>query len=607
MGNRSDHSWRVILDRVKRLAREDGEFRAALRRTAIMLLADLERMEPGPSFEVGAEDNGLDEEVDEPGVEASGVAGSIFSAAAETTGQQAHAEPTAFKVSESEAAATVGAGVTAPAVAPAASADPISPAPEIIVRDVPRVATALRLGDGTLPVMVRIDPSDGASARFNIDRPRETASRRLAQSAKSAQDAYATAYDAPHAVQGRDLEGVIKRLGVKVRACRWAIQSRAEQAAGGAESETAAAARRQLIADAKALPDCWIWCIDPNGPPLPDDAELERIAGCYEALAAAANLIVLSEMDGEQAVEEAVGLLAEAQSAMRVALEWMEKEDVDQFAVFSWLRNATQSRHIYLSRYMRVDDPGDPAQWSQRLDRANQMIQQRQALRRRTHGRDQLLKKARYHALRLANDHGGEHDWATLSNTVEELIAEGMPASNSELRESIKPLAERIPEDLELGPGMGLVLSNLDAYLATQAQNDRPEAEDRAEVSSPDVQRVANLLQGRVLVLVGGQNRPFASAKLKRAFRLEAVEWLVSEEHESLETFEPAVARRETAVVLLAIRWSSHSYGELARVCTRYGKPFVRLPGGYNPEQVAAQILKQVGQTLESGVVAGMV
>jgi hypothetical protein len=34
------------------------------------------------------------------------------------------------------------------------------------------------------------------------------------------------------------------------------------------------------------------------------------------------------------------------------------------------------------------------------------------------------------------------------------------------------------------------------------------------------------------------------------------------------------------------------------RLCDRWGKPFVRLPAGYNPEQVAVQILQQASGKL---------
>jgi hypothetical protein len=52
------------------------------------------------------------------------------------------------------------------------------------------------------------------------------------------------------------------------------------------------------------------------------------------------------------------------------------------------------------------------------------------------------------------------------------------------------------------------------------------------------------------------------------------------------------------AVVLLAIRWSSHGFGEVKEFCEKYSKPLVRLPGGYNANQVAHNIVTQVGERL---------
>ena len=64
--------------------------------------------------------------------------------------------------------------------------------------------------------------------------------------------------------------------------------------------------------------------------------------------------------------------------------------------------------------------------------------------------------------------------------------------------------------------------------------------------------------------------------------------------------FEPAVARSDVAVVLLAIRWASHSYGDVKDYCEKYGKPMVYLTAGYNPNQIAHQILQQVGDRLQA-------
>ena len=53
--------------------------------------------------------------------------------------------------------------------------------------------------------------------------------------------------------------------------------------------------------------------------------------------------------------------------------------------------------------------------------------------------------------------------------------------------------------------------------------------------------------------------------------------------------------------MLLLIRWSSHSYGALKQMADGYGKKFVNLPRGYNPTQVAEEILRQVSLESEPG------
>ena len=74
--------------------------------------------------------------------------------------------------------------------------------------------------------------------------------------------------------------------------------------------------------------------------------------------------------------------------------------------------------------------------------------------------------------------------------------------------------------------------------------------------------------------------------------------WIETKEHQSITAFEPAIAEPELALVLLAIRWSSHAFGDVKQYCDRHGKPLVRLPGGYSPNQVAVQILAQCSEKL---------
>lgn len=85
---------------------------------------------------------------------------------------------------------------------------------------------------------------------------------------------------------------------------------------------------------------------------------------------------------------------------------------------------------------------------------------------------------------------------------------------------------------------------------------------------------------------------------IEDAFGLAKLIWVTTRPHEPLDLFVPYVKRDDVALVLLAIRWASHSYAEIADLCKRYGKPFVRLPGGYNPNQIASQIVAQAAGIL---------
>ena len=79
---------------------------------------------------------------------------------------------------------------------------------------------------------------------------------------------------------------------------------------------------------------------------------------------------------------------------------------------------------------------------------------------------------------------------------------------------------------------------------------------------------------------------------MKAALSLKELVWIETREHESINKFEPYVARTEVSLVPPAIRWSSHSFGEVKGFWTpRQGVSAAA--GGLQPEPVAAQILAQ--------------
>lgn len=407
-----------------------------------------------------------------------------------------------------------------------------------------------------------------------------------------------------------DPDVIAARCRLKAEACRLAGERRRRRLAG-ADWWDVTESIRSVIGKAKTLPGCYLWPIDPQGPRLPDDGPLAALAGGYEALADSVEVLARCRADRELAswVEPAARLAAEAQSALRAGLFDVDLSgaDRDQQEAFRWLTGLTREHTLYIDRHMRVDDPADPSAWADlrgRIDALSDSIKQRgQSKRERT----QLFGKARYHVNRLTGGQGADDgsDWRSLRAAVDALLAAKVPPSDAALREILLPLVE---SDLELPPdymsentGMRQVVDHLTRYLESSAPDDpRDEAgaSDAPEAYSREIADVARLLRGRRVVMIGGETRVPAKAALERAFGLTELDWLSAPAHSSFWNFEPAIARADTAVVLLMIRWSSHSFGEVRSICERYGKPLVRLPAGYNPAQVAHQIMEQCGAQL---------
>ncbi len=398
-----------------------------------------------------------------------------------------------------------------------------------------------------------------------------------------------------------DLPLIARRARLKSECCRWAMIKRSRLSGGDAYETSARPTDAEFIARAKELPQCFLWMLDQYRS-LPADIALEELADTYENLAAAAELInemVDATDEGDGSRGGAYALLAEAQSALRNGLLAIDvKLDQDQRDAFEWLKRRTFAEHVYLPRYMRTDDPADPAKAKQLGQKLDELRTAYEDARKRRRDRHRLIKKVRYDSKNIPK--GPPRDvlshWQTMAATLEELINAGVPPSDTGIRDVLLPIIDEMPEELACGPGLTRILTELDRYVATQESvHDQP-AESRPRTQ--EITEAAELLRSRTVVLIGGERRSKAAELLVRSFELNGLEWLTAPPHASLTDFEPSIARGETAVVLLAIRWSSHSFGGVRAMCERYGKIFVRLPTGYNPTQVARQVLAQASEQL---------
>ena len=388
------------------------------------------------------------------------------------------------------------------------------------------------------------------------------------------------------------------RCRLKAEGCRWAASRRRLVAEGAPWATEIEPCDRDIIDRAKALPDCFLWMCNRNVPQPSDSSLYEIAAAGFDNLADALSAVkqVLDEPGLHEAeFEPALDLLAEAQSAIRAIVQEMEGlADSDQLRAFNWLKATAVENQLFLRRHMRLDDAADPRDWASLAGRISALDAVLQKAQQRSKQRRKLLGKVRHKASLIAADQGrSDEPWAILIHTVEELIADGLPPSNCELRDILLPAIDFLP-DVEFPKGFGLVLRELDRYAAAS-----PSASEATIVeSTPQVREVAALLAGKSLVLIGGERRPASHAAIVAAFGLKDLIWIETRDHQSIAGFEPYIARPEVVLALLAIRWSSHSFGETKQFCDKYGKPLVRLPAGYNPGQIAAQILAQCSERL---------
>lgn len=411
-----------------------------------------------------------------------------------------------------------------------------------------------------------------------------------------------------------ELSMLVNRMRIKAEGARWAAERERLLVQDVDYNSVIEPKDREIIFRARQLPDCFLWMCHRDGPTAQNKDDYELLAGCFEA---AADIIALidkleSEPDGNQFMEKAMAIAAEAQSGLRMVVNALDPRfanytDPDQFKLFNWLRNTCRDQHILIHRYMRLDDPANPQNWQEIRERVNLLSNEFENLKRRDKDVLQLFKKIDYRVKRIKP--GSKEDpnvhWKALVEHIEQLVDYGIQPSNIELRELLLPHVESIPdlEELDNAKNFQSVLREIDRYLASLPEESEAGSEDEVIPQvSEGVRQATELLEGRTVVLIGGDRRNAASEALRKAFKLKELVWVEGRDQTYVE-FEPQVAREDVSLVILAIRWSRHGFGEVKNFCEHYQKPLVRLPGGYNPNQVAFHVLNQVGDRLAASTV----
>ena len=215
-----------------------------------------------------------------------------------------------------------------------------------------------------------------------------------------------------------------------------------------------------------------------------------------------------------------------------------------------------------------------------------------------------LLKAAHEVArwIRAAREAADEH-CRLLMRLVTEIMARGIRPGDPRLRDLLLPIAGRFADLLDVPKHFQSVLQVVCRHQMERRRRSKQARSTRTP--TPMVLAAAKLLEGRSIVMIGGQRNPSAERKLQDAFGLKSFYWIETRKHQSLRGIESTIGRADVAAVALLIKLSSHSFGpQIQKHCQRLGTPLVRLKAGYNPNQVAKQILKQCGERLHATRVA---
>lgn len=397
------------------------------------------------------------------------------------------------------------------------------------------------------------------------------------------------------------LEGVVQRLDAKSATLRALAEGNRQPLESMLDSVNPALARwARIAADI----------------PAGDRRGLEELAGCCEATAEAARMLLpyldqpallppgreaggtaATEEDGREILQAA----AASQSSLRHAVQsWMAAlvEDPDQQTVFLAIRNLGFQRRIFVERHLSAYDLAPTSDWRKFRDH---VVRLRDRVSR-TKEMKKDFSSIKYETDRLRqNDPAPAERWKTIDRRVEHLLEKiRLQPSSAELRSLIVPVLNTKPEEFEGSPSFQAVMQHIYEYVAEQSEREEEELTGKREPTH--VLEARKLLEGKRMLVIGGIPKPHAIESYVRRLGLDDVEWPEVGEHKSTAPFENMVSRCD--VVLALIQWCGHAYSwDLKEMAERHGRAYVRIPGGYNVSQVAHEVLDQVSDQFKPAAV----
>jgi hypothetical protein len=396
------------------------------------------------------------------------------------------------------------------------------------------------------------------------------------------------------------LTTMANRCRIKAEASRVLVRRYSNPNPGHDPEDTTA-----LFKKASELPDCGLWMLTGSGFNT-SPTVWENMAGAYEAASYACDLMDRVLPRNDVGLEIGLNLAAESQSTLLYAVidTGRRGPDTDQIELFIRIRETGALRRIYIPKFLKRDDRADPDNWKDVLSRLQKEYETYKNLpassataataassistaSKAPGGKaEKTMHSLRYQFKKL-KESPAVADWDWVFKLIDEATQNGVAPSDPELRELILPVLSSIPDDVPATTGMTDVFKELDKYLMARGSDDR----STEETPSPQVSKVATMLGGKEIALIGGMNRPAHTKALIEAFDLSNLKWIVAPEASS--SFENEIAKPDISMVLYSPRWSGVKADDVQAACEKLKKPFVKLTKGVGPNQVASDITRR--------------
>ncbi len=383
------------------------------------------------------------------------------------------------------------------------------------------------------------------------------------------------------------------------RQCDWAVERQTILALGGNYDSSVRAVDNEIMRNANKY-DMFLWTVHiPLG-----HEQLRNLARCYELLARCARTLqrILDDRSlfPPTLCRRAFLTTSKAQCLVKsVLIDYNIKIGCDraQYAASERLREFADEN--YGDRMNAPLDLKDRVA----LDSFDELSLEFQRIRgdyvklaSQFDGKKRAFERLTAIARRVAEaDVVNLYDWNALNEKVAELCRDyDVKPSASKLREILRELVDRIPDELDKSDELCDVVQQIELY--EQQRLERAESVNvaREKVASRELAAVRRYLDGKKVVFIGGTPQDHMRQRWERELNAEIV-WEPCSHGHSLDRFGSSLRDPDVLMFMVYIPWCSHKHSEeFAPIVQDAGKDIVRLRKGTSPDQIACSICDQV-------------